>query len=320
LPKIPEDDKKGIDMPELAKSPTSDINTPNSLQSFFRPIPLAVQRRYKVANDLRKMGRSAGQPSHSGPALPVEKYLRNIAGGEELNKPERNFFESRMNADFSSVKLHTDRLANESAEGIQALAYTHANHIVFGSGQYQPHTNQGKKLMAHELTHVIQQNSTSNQSNKLLQRHDAPALWCAAFMDLGRYEDAHGKWGVITHYHSLSNDRLIPLNFNIPSIFGDVDVDWMFRLAFIQYPFIISSIFSPSMSEGFGGLFSRAGQIGLKGFWNTIRATAPEWDLEYGSILEEGNWNSSTAIVAWIHQDLSLRDIFSPAISLCPSS
>lgn len=169
-PKTPEDDKKGIDMPELAKSPTSDTNTPSPVQSFFRPIPLAVQRRYKVANDLRKMGRSAGQPSHSGPALPVEKYLRNIAGGEELNKPERSFFESRMNADFSSVKLHTDRLANESAEGIQALAYTHGNHIVFGSGQYQSHQPREKTDGRGQLE-FFHRNSCLDSSGFVLKRY-----------------------------------------------------------------------------------------------------------------------------------------------------
>lgn len=284
---------------------------------FFRPVDVAVQRKHKDPKEPRNAVHTAGRSTPINPVPSLESNLDTLLGGKELNQNERSFFESRMNADFSKVKIHSDRRADKSAESIHAKAYTYGEHTIVGADQYQSHTGQGKKLMAHELSHVIHQNSTSDQSTKLVQRHDAPQLWCSAFMDLVRYEDAHGKWGVITHYHSLSNDRLIPLNFNIPSIFGEVDIDWMFRLAFIQYPFIISSILSPSMSEGFGGLLSRAGQIGLKGFWNTVRAAAPEWDLEYGSILEEGNWNSSTAIVAWIHQDLSLRDIFSPAISLC---
>jgi len=85
-------------------------------------------------------------------------YVSNLAGrGKPLSKDERNFFEPRFNKNFSAVRIHTDRAAADSAQRIDARAYTFGNDVVFNGGQYQPHSEQGKRLMAHELTHVVQQ-------------------------------------------------------------------------------------------------------------------------------------------------------------------
>ena len=286
-------------------------------QSFFRPAISTIQRKCTQCEDEENKVQRKGNGIEAIPTASNENYISSLSGGRALSRKERSFFEPRMGYDFSDMRLHTDSAADKSAKNLDAFAYTKGNNIVFAANQYQPGTENGKRLMAHELTHTIQQKNNNALQGKFIQRSDDPSTWCSAFMNLVRYEDDNGKWGVITHYHSLSNENLIPLNHNIPSIYGDVDVDWMFRLAFIQYPFIVTSILSPSMSEGFGSIASRIGQIGLKGFWNTIRAPFPEWDLEYQSVVEEGNWNSSIAIVAWIHQDKSLRDIFAPAISMC---
>jgi hypothetical protein len=90
--------------------------------------------------------------SHASAALSV---LRE--GGHPLDAQTRAFFEPRFGHDFSNVRLHTGGQAAESAHSIQALAYTAGNHIVFGTQQYQPSTEQGRQLLAHELTHTIQQ-------------------------------------------------------------------------------------------------------------------------------------------------------------------
>jgi hypothetical protein len=65
--------------------------------------------------------------------------------------------ESHFNHDFSEVRVHTDTAAAESARALNALAYTVARDVVFGAGQYAPETSQGMRLVAHELTHVVQQ-------------------------------------------------------------------------------------------------------------------------------------------------------------------
>ena len=80
-------------------------------------------------------------------------------GGKPLDTGMRSFMESRFGHDFSQVKIHTDAVAAKSANAINALAYTSGNHIVFNEEQYALQTDSGKKLLAHELTHVVQQSS-----------------------------------------------------------------------------------------------------------------------------------------------------------------
>jgi hypothetical protein len=65
--------------------------------------------------------------------------------------------ESRFGHDFSQVRVHTDDQAAASATAVKANAYTMQNNVVFASGQYQPQSNRGQRLLAHELTHVVQQ-------------------------------------------------------------------------------------------------------------------------------------------------------------------
>jgi hypothetical protein len=103
----------------------------------------------------------------------TEKYIGALAGGTPLDSGQQNFFGSRMGYDFSGVRIHSDDSANTSAKNVNALAYTHGNDIVFGSGQYQPSTDEGKKLLAHELTHVVQQ---STDTGSLVQREPVLTL------------------------------------------------------------------------------------------------------------------------------------------------
>src|SRR5436309_14127938 len=80
-------------------------------------------------------------------------------GGSPLDRDTRGFMESRLGADFSDVRVHTDAKASESARSVQAHAYTVGSDLVFQSGQYAPESDSGKKMLAHELTHVVQQRS-----------------------------------------------------------------------------------------------------------------------------------------------------------------
>jgi hypothetical protein len=77
--------------------------------------------------------------------------------GQPLDRGTREFFEPRFGHDFSGVRVHADALAAESAQAVNALAYTVGRDVVFDSGQYVPGTSQGRQLIAHELTHVVQQ-------------------------------------------------------------------------------------------------------------------------------------------------------------------
>src|ERR1700731_701346 len=80
-------------------------------------------------------------------------------GGAPLDKDTRGFMESRLGADFSDVRVHTDAKASDSARSVQAYAYTVGSDVVFQSGKYEPESDSGKRMLAHELTHVVQQRS-----------------------------------------------------------------------------------------------------------------------------------------------------------------
>src|SRR5690606_19570085 len=85
-------------------------------------------------------------------------YLSELSGkGKPLDAGLKSFFEDKFGHDFSQVRIHADVRSNESAKEVNAKAYTYGHHIVFGEHQFQPETKEGQKLLAHELTHVVQQ-------------------------------------------------------------------------------------------------------------------------------------------------------------------
>ena len=81
--------------------------------------------------------------------------------GRPLDVATRKFFESRFGQDLSHVRVHTDAKAAESAQAVQAHAYTVGKDVVFGANKFAPATYQGRELLAHELAHTIQQRNAS---------------------------------------------------------------------------------------------------------------------------------------------------------------
>jgi len=79
-------------------------------------------------------------------------------GGQPLDSSVRAFFEPRFGRDFSNVRVHTDSNAADTAKSIHARAFTLGNHVVMGGGEFQPKSQSGRRLLGHELTHVVQQN------------------------------------------------------------------------------------------------------------------------------------------------------------------
>lgn len=91
------------------------------------------------------------------PAAFESRFAALHGGGQPLPAGERSFFEPRFGRDFSSVRVHTSPAAGELARAVNARAFTLGDSLVFGPGEYAPGTTGGRSLLAHELTHVVQQ-------------------------------------------------------------------------------------------------------------------------------------------------------------------
>jgi hypothetical protein len=87
------------------------------------------------------------------------------SGGVPLKEGTRAEMEGHFDADFSSVRLHTDTHAASMSRALSAQAFTQGNHIYFGAGKYDPGSTAGKKLIAHELTHVVQQGAAARRKS-----------------------------------------------------------------------------------------------------------------------------------------------------------
>ncbi len=117
------------------------------------------------------------QAPHAHDAPPVVHHALQGAS-EPLDTTTRALMESRLGHDFGDVRVNAGELAGRSARALGALAYTSGRSIVFGEGQYAPGTSEGRRLIAHELTHVVQQSAPGAHGG--LVRRDTPKKTTAA--------------------------------------------------------------------------------------------------------------------------------------------
>src|SRR5260370_23531615 len=104
---------------------------------------------------LQRSARTPAEPAAVPPV--VQRVLQ--SPGQPLDSSSRAFMEPRFGQEFSNVRVNPDSRAADSAGAVNALAYTVGRDVVFGTGQYAPQSQAGKNLLAHELTHVVQQES-----------------------------------------------------------------------------------------------------------------------------------------------------------------
>ncbi len=109
----------------------------------------------KQTGELKRPGHTSGHARGVLSGSGADEVLP--FGGRPLDTETRAYFEPRFGYDFSRVRIYPDEKAAESARSIGALAYTAGPKIAFGGGRYQPATGEGRRLLAHELTHVVQQ-------------------------------------------------------------------------------------------------------------------------------------------------------------------
>ncbi|MBV6425963.1 MAG: hypothetical protein KIPDCIKN_00454 [Haliscomenobacter sp.] len=118
-----------------------------------------VEEKKKKNGTLMRKRKGAGGFAAS-PGL-VSRLNSTKGGGSPLPSRTRSFMENAFSTDFSGVRVHTSRQAAEMSQILQAKAFTHGKDIYFNRGQYRPEGSQGRRLLSHELTHVVQQSEGS---------------------------------------------------------------------------------------------------------------------------------------------------------------
>jgi hypothetical protein len=121
----------------------------------------------KKNQELQRRANDADKGERGGTIPPVVNEVLDSTGAP-LSESTRALMEPRFGHDFSGVRVHTDDRAAESAAAVNAHAYTVGQDVVFAPGQYQPETETGNALIAHELSHVMQQEGTSGQGVKAI--------------------------------------------------------------------------------------------------------------------------------------------------------
>lgn len=134
-------------------------------------VPLE-ERRWDKPPLMRKEG---------GPAPAVDNATQaalsgSMSGGTPLSGDVRGFMEPRFGADFGKVRVHDDKKAASLSNRLGARAFTYGNHVFFGEGQYKPGSGDGKHLLAHELTHTMQQGGAVRRSPLVTTSTSAPAI------------------------------------------------------------------------------------------------------------------------------------------------
>src|SRR5205085_7901362 len=136
-------------------------------RTLFNIGSMKAERAKETATEGGEVKRKAiGSEEPAAVSSNVHEVLH--SPGEPLDSATRDWMAPRFGQDFNDVKVHTNRRAAESAEEVKAAAYTVGQDVVFGAGRYEPQTAAGRELLAHELTHVVQQRRSNDSSNSNL--------------------------------------------------------------------------------------------------------------------------------------------------------
>lgn len=135
--------------------------------SVLPSAPEQVSRKCaECEEEIQRKEAGTAEPVADEVPASVHEVLR--SPGQPLDAATRGFMEPRFGHDFSQVRVHADGEASRAARAVHAKAYTFGRDIVFGSGEYAPETVRGRRLLAHELTHIVQQRAAAAASSVAL--------------------------------------------------------------------------------------------------------------------------------------------------------
>jgi hypothetical protein len=158
------------------------LTQPTPSFGYKPPALLGDEYKFKLPGEQKKkddepvLQRQASSDAAIDTAPPVVHDVLQ-ATGQPLDAETRAFMEARFGHDFGQVRVHTDARAAESARAVNAAAYTVGRDIVFAPGHFAPGTQAGRHLLAHELTHVVQQAPGVAPASSLVQRAPDETLW-----------------------------------------------------------------------------------------------------------------------------------------------
>jgi hypothetical protein len=134
-------------------------------------------RLQKAPADEKLQRRDADGGGSAAVGADVQSAIHNkTTGGEPLSSEVRQHMEPRFNADFDTVRIHKDSESAALSNQLSARAFTYQNHIFFSGGQYQPGSSDGKHLLAHELTHTIQQGHAIQRTPQITTTAATPTV------------------------------------------------------------------------------------------------------------------------------------------------
>ena len=195
--------RKPISIQRLAQS------TGHNIQRQCNECDEELQRQPIEEEEEEELLQAKESTGHTPTVTPkIQNQIGSLrGGGQPLSEFDRSFFESRFGYDFSQVRVHSDSRAAESAHVLKARAYTIGSDIAFGFREYAPGTLTGRRLLAHELTHVVQQKRVARFSSRISPLVQLQPNNCTAAVTQVPHprdprqevNDAHGvarDWGV----------------------------------------------------------------------------------------------------------------------------
>ncbi|WP_143306616.1 eCIS core domain-containing protein [Chitinophaga vietnamensis] len=155
---------------------------------LMMPVPVYVQRKCACDDEDEPLQRQSMAPFTETVSAGAERQINESrGGGHRLDAHTRSFMESRFDADFSEVRIHTGQQAAQLSQDLHAAAFTVGKDIYFNEGRFAPNTADGRHLLAHELTHTLQQPAAT----PAIQRRTIPQDYATAAFETGPIWDVH---------------------------------------------------------------------------------------------------------------------------------
>lgn len=176
-----------------------------------------VQKAEMPEDNIQRAEAASGAPAEPGPDF-TSRLQSSKGGGSSLPAETRDDMESGFGADFSNVRVHTGQEAAGMSRDINAQAFTHGNDIYFNEGKYNPGSKEGQHLLAHELTHTVQQGGAQRKEiQKATEKpKPAPATAPTAALDISQQFNPDVAWAA----YLAENPAGAPVNVKIGGLYS----------------------------------------------------------------------------------------------------